>query len=350
MGILAIGLYIIVAAAVVFFSIKLSNYVDLLDKKTNLSGAFLGGILLAAVTSLPELFTSLTATVMIRDNHYVLGNILGSDLFNMCLFFIIYIFFFSKMVKEKVNKSHILSLTITTIMYALTVVASFVFDFHGYLLGWFNPISIAILGMYVFSILKTPKEEESEDDEEDDSKLTVPQIAVLFAVFSVLLIGASIGITYLTDWISDIFSLGSTFGGAIFLGVATSLPEMTATIQLSKKRNFNAAYGNIIGSCVFNFFILTLADLLSFLVKDGSGNYIGIYKLDQSAFLLLICGFISIAVLMISLIIKQKGLLKNTIGYRILYYAVAIIILGSYIVFTILSNIDLGLSFAPMMA
>lgn len=349
MGILAICSYIVVAGLVVFFSIKLSDYVDLLDKKTNVSGAFLGGILLAAVTSLPELFTSLTATIMIRDNHYVVGNILGSDLFNMCLFFIIYIFFFGKMVKEKVNKSHILSLTITAIMYGLTVIASFIFDFHGCLIGWFNPISIAILAMYVFSIIKTPKEEESESDD-DNSTLTVKQIITLFIVFSILLIGASIGMTYLVDWISNIFSIGSTFGGAIFLGVATSLPEMTATIQLSKKKNFNAAYGNIIGSCVFNFFILTLADALSFLVKDEAGNYIGIYRMDQSTFLLIICSFVSIIALMITLVIKQKGKLKDTVGYRILYYAVAIILVTSYIVFTVLSNIDLGLSFAPIAA
>ena len=96
MGAVAIISYVVVAALVVFFSIKLSNYVDLLDKKTNVSGAFLGGILLAAITSLPELFTSLTAVVLPpnHDNHLVLGNILGSDIFNVCLFAIIYLFFF----------------------------------------------------------------------------------------------------------------------------------------------------------------------------------------------------------------------------------------------------------------
>ena len=44
--------YLIVAAGVVWFSVKASDYVDLLDKKTSLSGAFIGGIMLSAVTSL----------------------------------------------------------------------------------------------------------------------------------------------------------------------------------------------------------------------------------------------------------------------------------------------------------
>ena len=61
--VMSIITYLIIATVVVFASIKLSNYVDLLDKKTNLSGALLGGILLAAVTSLPELFTSISSTL-----------------------------------------------------------------------------------------------------------------------------------------------------------------------------------------------------------------------------------------------------------------------------------------------
>ena len=55
--------YIVLAILVVFLSVRLSYYVDCLDKKTNLSGAFIGGVMLAAVTSLPELFTSLTAVL-----------------------------------------------------------------------------------------------------------------------------------------------------------------------------------------------------------------------------------------------------------------------------------------------
>ena len=48
-------IYLALAAAVVLLSIKASIYVDLLDKNTKLSGAFIGGVLLSAVTSLPEL-------------------------------------------------------------------------------------------------------------------------------------------------------------------------------------------------------------------------------------------------------------------------------------------------------
>ena len=74
--------YLLLAALTVFLSVKLSYYVDCLDQKTNLSGAFIGGVLLAAVTSLPELFTSLTAVLALDQPNLVQGNVLGSNVFN----------------------------------------------------------------------------------------------------------------------------------------------------------------------------------------------------------------------------------------------------------------------------
>ena len=332
--------YLIIAAVVVFASIKLSDFVDLLDKKTNLSGALLGGILLAAVTSLPELFTSLSSTLFINKNAFVLGNILGSNMFNMCLFFIPYLFFFGKLAKEKVGKSHLFSMLFIGLLYITVSVAGFVFNFYHILWGWFNPMSILIVAIYALAILKTPKTEEPDEEKEDTSKLSVKQIVILFVLFAVLLIAMSIGITYHTNWIVNTFGFGDTFGGALFLGVATSLPELTSTINLCKKRNFDAAYGNILGSCVFNFIILSFSDILSF-------NCGPLYVMDQSSLLLIIAMAITFIVFLPTLILTFLGKCKDKLSFRILYACVGIIIVGTYIAFLILSNINLGISFAP---
>lgn len=344
--------YLVVAVIVVILSIFLSTFVDLLDKKTNVSGAFLGSILLAATTSLPELFTSLTASLLVNNNALVYGDILGSNLFNMTLFTIIYLFFFKKLSESKFKKKqHIITIIFIGLMYVGTYIASFVFDFNHILWGWFNPMSIFIVAVYALYVLKTPTEEEKEEEEESNSrfdKLSVKQIIILFIIFALGLIGASIGMTYLADWVVKVFGMNATFGGALFLGVATSLPEATATITLCKKKNFNAAYGNILGSCCFNFIILTLADLLSFyLMNKPIEERFGLFYLDQNAFLLMILGTVSLLSLLVSLIVSNSKSFKDNLPNRFVIYAVGIIVLGSYIVYLILSNIDLGLTFAP---
>ena len=71
-------IYVLMAAGVVWFSSKAAVYVDMLEARTRLSGAFLGGVMLSAVTSLPELFTSLSTTILLNKPGMCLGNILGS--------------------------------------------------------------------------------------------------------------------------------------------------------------------------------------------------------------------------------------------------------------------------------
>lgn len=333
-------LYVVTAAIVVFVSLKLSDFLNIIDKKSNISGAFLGGVLLAAVTSLPELFSSLTATVFVKDNNYVLGNVLGSNIFNMMIFALVFFIFFKKMVEKKVSKYFLVSMAFSAALYVLTTIAGLIFVPNGWLLGYFNPVSILIVVVYVISVIKTPKIEEAEE-EEKENKMTLKTAVILFAIFAVVLVAASIFLTYLTDGISVKYNLGASFGGALFLGVATSLPELTSTINLARKRNFQAAYSDLIGSCIFNFLILTFSDVLSFGCRSN------VYFFDQSAFMMVVFGAVEFIALLIALILLIKGVDGSKIGNRILFYFLGAVLVASYVAFIVLSNVNLGLSFAP---
>ena len=325
-------IYAVLASLVVFLSIKLSNYVDLLDKKTKVSGALLGGILLAGVTSLPELFTSLTGTLIVGDNKLVLGNIMGSDFFDIMIFGVVYFLFFKKFTQGKVGKQHYLTCFFTALMLIVVTIAAFVFNKNGWLLGWFNPMSILIIIIYVLSVVFTPKTEEKEEQEEPvECKWSVKQIWILLAIFSLVLIGASIGVTMVTEQIVNGYNIGHTFGGSLFLGVATSLPEVTATISLCKKKNFDAAYGDILGSCVFNIIILAIADAISF--RAGP-----LYTINNDSFMLIIGTSITLALTFISILFIRSKFFKNDIKSRIVLYSIATLLIASYILYLVFST------------
>ena len=325
-------IYAVLASLVVFLSIKLSDYVDLLDKKTKVSGALLGGILLAGVTSLPELFTSLTGTLIVGDNKLVLGNIMGSDFFDIVVFGVVYFLFFKKFTQGKVGKQHYLTCFFTALMLIVVTVAAFVFNKNGWLLGWFNPMSILIIIIYVLSVIFTPKTEEKEEPKEEVTcKWSVKQIWILLAVFSLILIGASIGVTIVTEQIVNGFNIGHTFGGSLFLGVATSLPEVTATISLCKKKNFDAAYGDILGSCVFNIIILAFADAISF--KAGP-----LYVINNDSFMLIIGTMITLALTFLSILFIRSKFFKNDGKSRIILYSIATLLIASYLLYLVFST------------
>ena len=245
-GAVLIIIYLALAAAICFLSKKLADYVDALDKKTKISGAFIGAVLLAAVTSLPELFTSISATILLPDSaNLVVGNILGSNLFNLAIIGFAMILFFKLFSKAKFEfKSHFTVLIGVFVIYGITAYGLLgsksiqpIFAENGYLSS-INWLAILILVVYGITIFFQPKESEEDDDEEkvDPYKdITLKQVVIRFIICAVLLVGASILITYDTDAIATKFSLDATLAGAIFLAIATSLPELVTSIVAAKK-------------------------------------------------------------------------------------------------------------------
>lgn len=281
-------LYVMIAAAVVLLSVKASDYVDLLDKKTSLSGAFIGGIMLSAVTSLPELFTSISATVLIHEPGLCLGNILGSDLFNLAALSLFVLLFYRSFATAELSSSHRMVVLLVFGCYlAVTLNWTGILDINVFRISL---TSICVVVLYALSVryLASDNGPEAQPQEEQGAAdgLSVKRIAVRFVLVSIGIIATSICITYVTDLIAARLNLGQGLAGALFLGVATSLPEVSSTIALFRIGNFDIAFGNIIGSNIFNFIIMAVVDML----YRGS-----VYDFsDPRTVTLLLCGMASL--------------------------------------------------------
>ena len=92
----------------------------MIDRSTRLSGAFLGGVLLSAITSLPELFTSISATVLIDNPSLCIGNILGSNLFNFGMLAVVILFFLRSFSRASLAVSHRYVMLFLMMMYLAT--------------------------------------------------------------------------------------------------------------------------------------------------------------------------------------------------------------------------------------
>ena len=254
--------YIVVASLVVFCSIKASKYIDLLDKTTKLSGAFLGGVLLSAVTSLPELFTSISAVSLLNKPSLCIGNILGSDLFNITVLSLAALCCIKHFSKARISKGNILVTVFLLLIYIALLLN--MFNILNFEIATVNIVSIAVVLLYAFGVRYLASDNSGSSKEDEEVKLSTKQIVVRFTLSSVAIVILSILMTYITDDLATKYNIGAGLAGAIFLGVATSLPEVSSTIALIRMRNFNIAVGNIVGSNLFNFLILCVADILCF--------------------------------------------------------------------------------------
>ncbi|MBR1443031.1 MAG: sodium:calcium antiporter [Firmicutes bacterium] len=304
--------YVVLAALVVILSVKLSGYVDALDKKTNLSGAFIGGVLLAAVTSLPELFTSITSVLLLDSHELVQGNVFGSNTFNLTIAGAAVLFAAGAFKEAKLSKSHITTCLCCLAMYAVCLAGLYTEDYQILSISW---ASILIVIIYMINLKLVKGDDSAENDGEDDLDLTVKQVVVRFVISAVLLVVVSIFLTNVTDRIAEELELGKTVAGAIFLGVATSLPELTSSVNLIRLKNFNASYGNVIGSNLFNFTILSFGDIL---YRSGT-----IYEPGKSALLMIIFGIVSTVLTAMTLFTKKNVVLTRIVGFLIVMSYVA---------------------------
>lgn len=339
--------YIVLAAVVIYSAMELSNRVDELDKRTNIGGALIGGVMLAAVTSLPELITSLTSVLVIKDPGLAFGNVYGSNMFNMLIFAVIDIIFIKHFLLNRVKalqKSNyfVLALYVVSLLpIGLTALGLTTFeDFIPIRIGFYSVslISLLIIFIYGISVKALRKDSVSEKSAEElleikteENKRKVKTALLRFGLFAVVLIVSSIFLTQITSQLVDQLGISSSFGGAIFLGLATSLPEVTALVQLMRLRNYNAAAGNIIGSNMFNFTIIAVADIVAV-----NQNIYEVMMDDRTLLnnvtLLLILGLFSAIIISLSMI-------RKPIEKRIVYIIPSVVIILSYITYLILSAI-----------
>ena len=343
-------LYFVLAGGLVFLSDKLGKYIDLLDKKTKVSGAFLGGVLLAAVTSLPELFTSISATLFVGEKELVVGNVLGSNLFNVLVLGACFMIFFKGFRKSKIDyKSHFFTFFGLAVIYALICYGIFVPTLFQPVVGPINFICPLALVAYGIIIFLQPKEEEKEDEEaekEDTCPLTVKQILIRFVICAVTLVGISIAITYVTDLLAEELQLGTTFAGALFLAVATSLPELVSCVTLCRKGNYNAAVGDIVGSCFFNFCIIGISEFLSYdgslltqVIYDGTpiSQQLAVYDAVKMTILAIIVLIVIFALLLIKkLTVDKKSQEEKSTWFNVITIIFGAIAFSGYIIYLLI--------------
>ena len=91
--------------------------------------------------------------------------------------------------------------------------------------------------------------------------MSLPILAVVFAVAGVVVWIAGIYVSKTTDVLSSRFHLGEALGGAILLAVVTNLPEIAITASGALRNQLDIATGNILGGIAIQTIVLVLLDV-----------------------------------------------------------------------------------------
>lgn len=249
------------AAVIVFAATQLAKYGDIIAVRTRLGGMFIGILLLAGATSLPEVLTTISALSQGVPN-LAAGGLLGSNMFNMLMLAFIDVAGQQQRILRKAALKHALTGSLAVMLIAMVVF--FILAKIETQIGWVGLDSILLMLAYGIAIYLIQQNASSLVAVENEIPTKFPSLlhgvigflvaAGVLAIITPLMVRAS-------TTIAEVTGLGTSFVGTTLVAIVTSLPEMVTTLAALKLGADDMAIGNLFGSNMFNMFALGLTDL-----------------------------------------------------------------------------------------
>lgn len=258
----------IVCVVIIFLSgRKVARYGDVIAEKTGLGGVWIGLVLIAALTSLPELFNGISAVTLVDAPGLTIGNLLGANMFNLFNLALLDLAHRNSSILAVVGKTHRLTGIFSLVM--VFFIAGFILissRFHimdiGWI-GWYTPFILLLYFVFARTLYRYEQRHPSLlETELEYTDLSLKKIYLHFSISAVFIIGAGIWLPFIGDEIAGVYGWGQSFVGSLFLAFSTTLPEITVSFAAMRIGAKDLAVANLIGSNLFNLTIIPIDDLL----------------------------------------------------------------------------------------
>ena len=258
--------FIFATVIIVITGSRLSKYGDMMADMLGWGKMFMGIILMASVTSMPELMSGISAITILDAPDLAVGDIVGSCAFNVLIISIMDMFYnHKKPLTTDAQTGHVIAASFGIMMLSMVAFAILMPDVFGNI-GWVGGFSLLFLVLYLIAIrvvfLYDKKENNHPPENKPSYSLTLKQVVLRYTINAVILMGAAMLLPFFGKNLAEASGLGQSLFGTLFLAISTSLPEVVVSIAAIRIGTIDLAIGNIFGSNIFNIAILSLDDIL----------------------------------------------------------------------------------------
>lgn len=269
-----------VAAAIVWQAgSRLALYADMIADRTGLGQAVIGVLLLAGVTSLPEVATSFTAGL--SDNApLAVNNLLGSISMQIALLAVADQVFHRRALTSVVPDPVVmLQGSLNVILLTLTALVITVGDvpFIGAGVGSLLLLLLSVWGFVLITRESdqqqgwVPREEPEltrddipgASDDKDNTELSNRALTwrTVLAAVAILVAGAAVAIS--GESLAEQTGLGDSYTGMVLVAIATSLPEVSTVFAAIRRHLYTLAIADIFGTNILNVALISGVDLVA---------------------------------------------------------------------------------------
>ncbi|MCK4738555.1 MAG: sodium:calcium antiporter [Deltaproteobacteria bacterium] len=260
--------FLVCSLIIVASGVTLSKYGDVLAEKTGLGGAWIGLILMASVTSLPELIAGISSVVMVNAPDIAVGAVMGSCVYNIAILAFMDILNGRKPLFATAGVGHLISAGFGIILISIVILSMHLVDILpslGYI-GLYTPVIVVVYLLAVRCAYFYERKVVAEFVEDVNVKLNYGEITMKRAILgyslsAAVIIAAATWLPFIADALGEQTGLGRTFMGSFFVGMTTSLPELVVSITAVRIGATDMAIANLLGSNLFNVLVLAVDDL-----------------------------------------------------------------------------------------
>ena len=257
------------AGTILVSATQLTKNADIIAFKTGLGRSFVGVVLLATATSLPELATGVSSVLSVGGSggaDLAAGDAFGSNLFNLLIIGVLDLMWRRGPILSSLGSAPALVGVLSVVLFALGGIGILI---HGNLSlaeSWpVSPVSLVLILVFLAALFAIFKEEQGTDSYEEQNiyaSASLTRASLVYGTSALIVVIAAYFLAHTGDSLADKMGWEKSFMGTQFLALSTSLPELAASIAAIRIMAPELAISNLLGSNLFNMgFVLFLDDV-----------------------------------------------------------------------------------------
>ncbi|MFD2516749.1 calcium/sodium antiporter [Salinimicrobium flavum] len=252
---LNIILLLIGFVVLIFGATKLVDAASSLAARLGVPSIVIGLTIVAFGTSAPELVVNVFAATT-GSTEMVLGNVLGSNIFNVLGILGISAIIYPLTVKTNTTWLEI-PLSLLAAIAVFIVAADVLLDGTAPNIITRSDALTLLLFFLIFLVYNLMVAKGNTDEEMISTENYTVGKAVLFIILGLagLILGGRLIVINAVN-IAEVIGLSERVIGLTVVSIGTSLPELATSIIAVRKKNVDIAIGNVVGSNIFNIFLI----------------------------------------------------------------------------------------------
>jgi cation:H+ antiporter len=262
--------FVVCVLVILFAGRNVAKYGDIIADKTGLGGLWIGAVLIAAATSLPELFTGISAVAILKAPDLAIGDLFGANTFNLLNLALLDIAHRQVPIYSKVSQRHTLTAGLSIVMIAFPATCLLINGlFTNLAVGWmgfYTPIIFILYLIIIREIYKYERKEQAKiatdiEPATEHQGVSLKRAYIYYGIAAIFIIGAGTWLAFIGKEIADLTGWEQSFIGSLFIAFTTTLPEITVSYSALRIGAIDLCVANMIGSNIFNMMIIGILDL-----------------------------------------------------------------------------------------